>query len=91
MTSLYTYRPQTFGFVFVIASVPSGKMKYTSLEYLYKAEVQNVSRDSTVGKGAGAAARLPEVSPRLCILQEMGTGEKYNQKQCQKARDSAAL
>lgn len=54
MASLYTYRPQTFGLVFVIARVPSGKMKYTSPEYLCKAEVQNVTRDSMVGiKGRG--------------------------------------
>lgn len=55
MASLYTYRPQTFGLVFVIASVPSGKMKYTSPEYLHKAEVQNVTHcDSMVEtKGRG--------------------------------------
>lgn len=50
MASLYTYRPQTFGLVFVIARVPYGKMKYTSPEYLCKAEVQNVTHcDSMVG------------------------------------------
>lgn len=54
MASLYTYRPQTFGLVFVIASVPSGKTKHTSPEYLYKAEVLNVTCDSLVGiKGRG--------------------------------------
>lgn len=55
MASLYTYRPQTFGLVFVIASEPSGKMKYTSPKYPHKAEVQNMTRcDSMVGtKGRG--------------------------------------
>lgn len=91
MAPLYTYRPQTFGLVFAIANVPSGKMKYTSPKYPYKAEVQNVTAWWEPREGAVAAARLPVVSPRLCILQEVGTGEKYNQKQCQEARDSAAL
>lgn len=55
MASLYTYRPQTFGLVFVIASVPSGKTKSTSPEHLCKAEVQNVTPcGSTVAiKGRG--------------------------------------
>lgn len=43
------------------------------------------------GGNPGKGLVLPELSPRLCILQEVGTGEKYSQKQCQEVRDSAAL
>lgn len=69
MASLYTYRPQTFGLVFVIANVPSCKMKCTSPEYLHKAEVQNVTRCDrmveTKGRGWGCSQAARGISQAL--------------------------
>lgn len=93
MASLYTYRPQTFGLVFVIASVPSGETKHTSPKYLYKAEV--LKRDlwqhgGNQGKGQVLQPGCQRYLPGFACFKKWAL-ENNTQKQCQEVRDPAAL
>lgn len=94
--SLYTYTPQTFGFVFIRTYVPYGKRNTLSTSVFAKQSYKTWPVVMGEGKGRsqarqrsrgeqehGAAARQPELSPRpgLCFLEETVAGEKCNGRQ----------